>query len=289
MQRDLEIDLLRAFVAVATHKNFTQAAGVLGRTQSAISIQIKRLEEIAGLRLFERTNKAVTITAQGETLLDDANRILQLNDEALSRLHQPEADGLVRIGTPDDYATYLLPQVLSDFSTAYPRVQVEVVCDDVVDLLRRLDQGKLDLVVAAHPNKNNSGEFIRREPLHWVAASNFYCEPGEPVPLVIYPHGSVCREIALKALGRAGTSWRIAYSTRSVAVIHNAVAAGSGVAVSESATIEDGFEILDGRDGFPPLQDIVIALHRRAGSEALAAVALAAEYIVQGLKNSAMQ
>lgn len=285
MQRDLEIDLLRAFVAVAQHRNFTLAAGVLGRTQSAISIQIKRLEKIVGLRLFERSNKAVSITSQGETLLGDANRILQLNDEALSRLREPDADGLVRIGTPDDYATYLLPQVLSEFSTAYPRVQIEVDCDNGADLLRQLDQGKLDLVIAAHPTQNNAGEFIRREPLHWVAAANFYANPDEPVPLVMYPNGCVCRNIALDALNDAEKPWRIAYTTRSIAVIHNAVAAGSGVAVSETSTIQPGFEILDGRDGFPVLQDIVISLHRREG-QLTPAVTLAADYIGQGLKAS---
>ena len=105
MQRDLEIDLLRAFVAVTSHRNFTHAAAAVGRTQSAMSMQIKRLEEIVGLSLFDRSNKTVALTADGETLLGYANRLLQLNDETLSRLREPGANGLVCIGAPDDYAT----------------------------------------------------------------------------------------------------------------------------------------------------------------------------------------
>ncbi len=284
MRRDLEIDLLRAFTAVAGHNSFTQAAALLGRTQSAISMQIKRLEEIVGLSLFERTRKSVRITPDGETLLVYANRMLQLNDEALCRLREPDADGLVRIGAPDDYATCLLPPVLSGFTRAHPLVRVDVSCDNGVDLLLLLAKGKLDLVVATHPVSDVSGEAIRREPLHWVASPSFYCHESEPIPLVLFPQGCVCRELALRALDNMDRPWRVAYTTRSIALIHGAVASGAGISVMEASTIPAGFDILDGRAGFPKLQDVVISLHRNAGDET-PATALAAAHICSGLRD----
>ena len=283
MTRDLEIDLLRALVAVAANESFTQAAAFLGRTQSAVSMQIKRLEEIVGLRLFERTKKSVKITAEGETLLVYANRMLRMNDEALSRLMAPDADGLVRLGAPDDYATCLLPTVLSSFSKAHPLVRLEVSCDNGIDLLRLLDSGKLDLVLATHPVSDIAGQVIRREPLHWVAVPGFAHDEAEPLPLILYQQGCVCREIALRALDSMEVAWRVAYSTRSIALIQNAVASGSGVTVMEASTIPDDFEILDGRDGFPALQDVVISLHRKGGDET-PATTMAGAHIARELK-----
>ena len=283
MRRDLKIDLLRAFVAVANHKNFTRAAATLGRTQSAISMQLKRLEDIVALRLFERTRKSVKITTEGETLLVYANRILQLNDEALCRLTEPDAEGLVRIGAPDDYATCLLPQALSSFSKAHPLVRLEVSCDNGSDLLPLLKQGKLDLVLATHPLNDVSGEVVRKEPLHWVASPSFFCDRSEPLPLVLFPQGCVCREVALRALENMERSWRVAYTTRSIALIHNAIASGSGVTVMEASTIPEGFEVLDGRAGFPELENVVISLHRNSGEESPAA-AMAGAHISRELR-----
>ena len=283
MRRDLEIDLLRAFVAVACHESFTQAGAELGRTQSAVSMQVKRLEDIVELRLFERTRKSVKITASGETLLVYANRMLRLNDEALSEVTQPDADGLVRIGAPDDYATCLLPLVLSSFTQAHPFVRIEVSCDNGADLLPRLKQDELDLVVATHPLSNTSGEVIRREQLHWVASPTFFCDPAEPLPLVLFPQGCVCRGLALRALEHMERPWRVAYTTRSIALINHAVASGAGVAVMEASTIPDGLEIIDGRDGFPALQDVVIALHRKNSEESPATV-LAGAHLARELR-----
>lgn len=170
MKRDLEIDLLRSFVAVAAHRNFTQAATAIGRTQSAVSLQIKRLEDIVGKRLFERSRQSVVITNVGETLLVYANRILATNDAALSHIQDPEAAGLVRVGAPDDYATLLLPPILSRLRKAYPRLQFEVTCDNTRELLLQLERGALDVVVATHLRQDVAGEIARYEPLHWVAA-----------------------------------------------------------------------------------------------------------------------
>lgn len=282
MQRDLEIDLLRSLVAVAAHANFTRAANAIGRTQSAVSLQIKRLEEIVGRRVFERTRQSVEITPTGEVLLVYANRILKMNDEALSHIVKPEAAGLVRIGAPDDYATCLLPPILARFSKAYPLVRIEVSCDNSCDLLHMQTEGELDLVVATHILQDVTGQVARREPLHWVAAPGFVDDPSRPLSLVLFPHGCVCRDLALRALNQIDRSWHIAYSTRSLAVIDSAVQSGSGVSVMELSTIPPGLHIVDGRAGFPPLPDVTISVHRRTGDQATH-VSLAADFLLTGL------
>lgn len=268
MKRDLEVDLLRSFVAVAAHRNFTQAGQAIGRTQSAVSLQIKRLEEIAGKRLFERSRQSVSITQSGEALLVYANRILAANDAALSHLQRPEAEGLVRIGTPDDYATFLLPPILAAIAKDHPRLQFEVTCDNGCDLLAMLDRGQLDVVIATHDPNAVAGQIARYEPLHWVAAPDYVDDPDAPLSLVLFPRGCVCRDIALDALKRVERSWRLAYSTRSIGLMEQAVLEGSGVSVMEASIIPAGLRIIDGQAGFPPLSDVVISVHRSKTSEA---------------------
>jgi DNA-binding transcriptional LysR family regulator len=282
MQRDLEIDLLRSFAAVAAHTNFTRAAHAIGRTQSAVSLQIKRLEDIVGRRLFDRSRNSVTITQTGEALLVYANRILAANDAALSHIQRPAAEGLVRVGAPDDYATFLLPPILTSFAKEHPLVQFEVTCDNACDLLPMLDDGELDLVLATHPRDDVAGRIARYEPLHWVAAPDYVDDPDEILSLVLFPNGCVCREIALKALKNIDRNWRVAYSTRSIALIEQAVLSGSGVSVMEASTIPAGLRIVDGEAKFPPLPEVVISVHQISGRSA-EHISLAADFLLAEL------
>ena len=261
MQRDLEIDLLRSFVAVAAHRNFTKAGTVVGRTQSAVSLQIKRLEEIIGKCLFDRSRNSVAITQSGETLLVFANRILNANDAALSHINRPSAEGLIRIGAPDDYATILLPPILALFSKENPLVQFEVTCDNASDLLSLLDNGELDLVIATHPQDAVAGTIARREPLHWVASADYIDDPDEKLSLVLFPNGCVCRDIALNTLNNTDRNWRVSYSTRSLALMEQALLAGSCVSVMEASIISPSLRIIDGMPGFSSLPEVVISVH----------------------------
>lgn len=283
MIRDLDIDLLRSFVAVAAHRNFTRAGKAIGRTQSAVSLQIKRLEEIAGRPLFERSRHLVEITLTGEALLVYAHRILKLNDEALSHMARPEAAGLVRIGTPDDYATILLPPIIAQLTREYPRIRVEITCENGTDLLRMQARDELDLVMSTHPLNDVAGEVARRESLHWVAAPGYVDDPDAPLSLVLFPQGCVCRDIALQALNGIDRDWHIACSTRSIDLIEKAVISGSGVSVMEVSTIPDTLQIIDGSSGFPPLPGVVIAVHRR-DDMAAPHVGLAADFILRHLQ-----
>jgi len=262
MRRDLEIDLLRSFVAVAAHCNFTQAARAVGRTQSAVSLQIKRLEEIVEKRLFVRSRQSVAITQSGEVLLVYANRILTENDSALSHLQRPEAEGVVRIGAPDDYATFLLPPILSELAREHPRLQFEVTCDNARDLLPLICEGELDVVLATHHPRAVAGRIARYEPLHWVASPDYIDDPQNPLSLVLFPAGCVCRDVALEGLKQIGRPWRIAYSTRSIDLMQKAMLQSSGVSVMEASIVPEGLKIIDGQAGFPPLSEVAISIHQ---------------------------
>ncbi|MES0883878.1 LysR substrate-binding domain-containing protein [Roseibium sp. SCP14] len=287
MKRDLEIELLRSFVAVAAHRNFTQAGQSVGRTQSAVSLQIKRLEEIAGKRLFERSRQSVSITHAGETLLVYAKRILSANDAALSHIQRPEAEGLVRIGAPDDYATYLLPPILSALAKDHPRLQFEVTCDNACDLLPMLEHGQLDVVIATHHPSAVAGQIARYEPLHWVASPTFTDQPEDPLSLVLFPSGCVCRDVALDALKGTDRSWRVAYSTRSIGLMEQAMLEGSGVSVMEASVIPSSLKIIDGQAGLPPLTEVAISVHKSGPEEAH--VALVADLMVEKLGKVALR
>jgi DNA-binding transcriptional LysR family regulator len=266
MKNDLEIDLLRSFVAVAAHRNFTHAARAIGRTQSAVSLQIKRLEDIVGTRLFERSRQSVSITHVGEDLLVYAHRILAVNDAALSHIQRPEAEGLVRLGAPDDYATYLLPPVLARITKDHPRLQFEVTCENASDLLAMLDYGALDVVVATHPLSNVAGRIARHEPLHWVASPTYVDDLNTPLSLVLFPSGCVCRDIALGSLKQIDRPWRVAYSTRSIGLMEKAMLESSGVSVMEASVIPQSLKIIDGQAGFPALPQVVISVHQSNSS-----------------------
>lgn len=267
MKHDLEIDLLRSLVAVAAHRNFTRAAQSVGRTQSAVSLQIKRLEEIVGKRLFDRSRQSVSITHVGETLLVYANRILAANDAALSHIQRPEAAGVVRIGAPDDYATFLLPPILSGIAKDHPRLKLEVTCDNACDLLPMLEQGNLDVVVATHPPNAVAGQIARYEPLHWVASPTYMDDPSTPLSLVLFPSGCVCRGIALDALTQIDRPWHVAYSTRSIGLMEQAMLQGSGVSVMEASIIPPSLKIIDGQTGFPALSEVAISVHQSETGE----------------------
>lgn len=283
MKHDLEIDLLRSFAAVAAHRNFTHAARTVGRTQSAVSLQIKRLEDIVGKRLFDRSRQSVSITHVGEALLVYADRILAANDAALSHIQRPEAEGLVRLGAPDDYATYLLPSILAEITRDHPRIQFEVTCDNASDLLPRLDHGDLDVVVATHARNAVAGQIARYEPLHWVASPTYVDDPDAQLSLILFPTGCVCRDVALDALKQIDRPWHVAYSTRSIGLMEQAMLESAGVSIMEASIIPPSLKIIDGQAGFPALPEVVISVHQSNAGEAH--VSLIADILLSKLGN----
>ncbi len=172
LQPLLDTEILRSFVAIAETESFTQAAAEVFRTPSALSMQIKRLEEQVGQRLFLREARRVSLTAEGEAMLGYARRLLKLNQEAISHFTAPELEGTVRLGTPDDIGTRILPQVLTQFSRSHPAVQVNVIVGRSADMLKQLDAGKLDLIMVTTGKQGRParGEVVHSEPLVWAGA-----------------------------------------------------------------------------------------------------------------------
>ncbi|HXH02427.1 MAG TPA: LysR substrate-binding domain-containing protein, partial [Candidatus Competibacteraceae bacterium] len=228
MYQGIEHDLLRTFVAIADQGGFTRAAEAVNRTQSAVSMQMKRLEEdIVQRPLFERDGRGVRLTGEGELLLGYARRILRLHDEALGVLRQPDMVGTVRIGIPDDYVMPFLPNILTRFTRAYPLVQVEVLCQPSEQLLRGDQQ--LDLFIATFRPGQERGVLLRREPTVWATAENGCAQVRDPLPLALFMEGCFFREWALRALEAEGRAYRIAYTSPSITTLLAAVSAGLAV------------------------------------------------------------
>jgi DNA-binding transcriptional LysR family regulator len=284
MLQHLETDLLRAFVVVAETNSFTKASERLFRTQAAISMQIKRLEERIGKPIFVRSAQGTRLTTEGELLIDYARRILHLNDEAFANLGVPRPEeGLVRLGTPDDYATILLPDVLLTFNKAFPEVQVEVTCENGVNLVRELREGHLDLALVTRRPDTKEGELIRREPLHWITSTDKSPHTSDPLPLALFPNGCVCRDLALRALKETNRRWKVVFASGTIAPILAAVSAGVAVSIAEESVIPPGARRLGAADGFPSLGTVDIVLHRAAGPLSRP-TAMLAEHIGLSLK-----
>lgn len=259
---NMQTDLLRTFATVADLRSFTRAGDVLGRSQPAISLQIKRLEEVIQASLFERDTVPLSLSPAGELLATYARQILRLHDEVLSRLLRPAVVGTVRVGLPNDFAVALLPNVLADFLETNPGVQLDVVCDISSTLLRGLQDGRHDVIVAMTEGK--AGLPVAKlwaERLAWVSGPTCGISSRRPLPLVASPEGCVYRNRMTEALSRAEVDWHIACTTSSQGSLHAAVHAGLGVTVLSVNTVPPGLAVLPPGNGFPGLADATIGLY----------------------------
>lgn len=261
MQPTIDSDLLRTFVTVVELRSLSRAAERLLRNQSTISVQLKRLEEVVGAVLLDRSPRGVRLTHDGEVLLTYAHRILALNDELVARVREPQLVGHVRLGTPEDFATSYLPGVLADFAQSYPLVTLEVTCDLTRHLHERFHAGEFDIVlIKREPQaRSRGGVRVWREPLVWVAAQGFTPPRKEALPLVVSPEPCVYRKRATEALDRARRPWRVSYTCASLAGTQAAVRAGLGLTVLPKDMTPDGLVIMEAV-GLPNLHDTEIAL-----------------------------
>jgi len=274
MHTSIDIDLLRAFLAVADGGSFTAGARSLNRTQSAVSMQIKRLEDLMGGQLFDRRMRRPKLTRQGEMLASYARRMIALNDETLMRVRNETAYGMVRIGINEDYAVRLLPDLLSRFALTHPNVAIEMEMGFRSSLMDRLGT-VFDIVLAIQPDGAGNGEVIRRGRAVWVGSQRHAAQSEEVLPLALHPAECQFRQAALAALDRAKRKWRIAYVSQSLAALEAVVATGAAIMVTNLQTLPKGLVALSARDGLPALPTFETALHRapRNGSSAVAALA----------------
>lgn len=282
-----DLDLLRTFVAVVDNAGFTRAAERVGRTQSTISLQIKKLEGSLGKRVFERDGRELLLTPDGEILLHYARQLLHLADEARSRLLEPEVEGLVRIGTPEDFATVYLPAILAEFASAHPLVALEINCNFSFNLLEGFSRGEYDIVlVKREPQGPAGGIAVWRDVLVWVGGPKLVLDPTGPIPLALAPAPDVYRKRALAALQDAKRDSRIVYTSPSSEGLQAAVRAGLAVTVLSKDMVPQGLMILGSEHGLPPMPDTEIALYRAPGALSRAAQLLA-EHITHSLEVAA--
>jgi DNA-binding transcriptional LysR family regulator len=282
---NLAHDILRTFVTVAETRNFTRAADIVHRTQSAVSQQIRKLEEETGHELFTRNGRAVELTAAGETLLPYARRILRAQDEAASMLLRPEVTGLVKLGGPDDLMPRFLPAILARFAGIHPRVQVEVHCGASRQMLAMLEQGTLDLVVYNCGDIPGSGEVIGRDRLVWATSALHLTHEQDPLPVALFAQGCLYRQWALQALESSGKPYRVAYTSPSIAGIQTAVSSGMAVAPMASKSLAENMRILTVEEGFPELPTFNISLHRKSGALSKAVECLS-DFLADGIRQS---
>ena len=269
--QNIPMELLRTFVKAIECGSFTRAAEMIGRTQSAVSVQIRRLEELTNVQLFHRDAHKLVLTSEGMFMAQYAERILALNDEALANLRQPSVSGKVRLGAPHEYTASLLPEFLGKFAQAHPNVMLEVTSDLTKNLLRRQHDGEFDLVIALHDGSaGKGGRTIFTEPLVWIGSTDHSCYLQTPLPLVLAPAPCIYRDRMLHALTEVERACRIVYLSSSYNGISAAVRAGIGITGMTSSTKPPGCLVLPDTTGLPPLGQLEVRLHRAPGKPSVA-------------------
>lgn len=261
--RDLELELLRTFVAVVDGGGFTRAAERLHRTQSTVSQQLKRLEERLDTPLLERNTRRTILTERGEMLLGYARRLLALNDEALAALAETKLQGRVRLGSAQEVADGGLADLLAHYSRLHPGVALEVRVDANLTLRDELERGNLDLAVLfQEPGERQNGgvkcEVIDRLRRVWVASPDLAIAAEDPIPLVLSNGPCIFRNAVLGALDEIDRPWRIALSTPSLSGMRAALRAGLGVGARTERWLEPDLQILERE--LPPLPDVELVL-----------------------------
>ncbi|MBW7962246.1 LysR family transcriptional regulator [Bradyrhizobium sp. BR 10261] len=281
---DLDPDLLRAFLAVAEQRSFTRAAHRLNRTQSAVSVQVRRLEQRLGTKLFQRNRDGIVQTAAGKELRDYAQRILALHAEAVDALRARKPEAVIRLGVMDDYGTIVVPPLLASFARNHPTVRVEVETGLTATMPARLGEA-YDLVIAMHPEGCAEGELLRREQAIWAAAAACRAMAEDTLPVALYPPGCLFRQWAAEALDHAGRPWRLAFVSRTTAAVESIVAEGLAVTVVKAGTLPRRLRPLGLRDGLPPLPVADIRLHCARGLSRPAV--LLADHLQRGISEPA--
>lgn len=263
---NLDLDLLRTFVAVADLNTFAAAAAAVCRTQSAVSQQMQRLEQLVGKELFARHGRNKLLTEHGIQLLGYARKILRFNDEACMSLMFSNLQGVLTLGASDESADTILPFLLNRISSVYPKLALDVSVKRNAFMVEMLNENKVDLVVTTH----RPGQFdcltLRTSPTHWYCAAEYVLQKGEPVPLVLLDDPSPFRDMVLTALNEASIPWRLAYVASTLPAVRAAVKAGLGVTARPVEMMSPDLRVLGKSDGLPALPDTEYLLCHNSSS-----------------------
>ena len=260
MSDELDVGLLRTFSVIAETGALSRAAVRIGRTQAALSLQVKRLERIVGQLLLERTGRGVVLTAAGTRLLAHAQRILQYHDEALAEVSGRGLSGTIRFGCPDDYAVTFLPHLLRGFAREHPKVLVEVHCAHTPRLLERLEHQALDLALTSSAEGERGRAIIRREPLVWVGSVGSNAANLKPLRLALSDPDTLDHRAARRSLEDVGRAYRVAYASASLAGLTAVVRSGQAIAVLTRTAVPEDLRVLSAESGLPPLPSVEITL-----------------------------
>ena len=259
--KNLPMDLLRAFVSVAQLNSFTKAGEILARSQPAVSLQIQRLEELIDEPLLTRNGKSLDLTDAGESLYDYANQILALNDLAISQITKSTISGRIRLGIPSEFATALLPKIVSRFAKAYPSVTLEVNCELSKKLLSKEGKANHELILALEDNPSKTAsDLLKTDDLVWVASRDHNTQKVSIVPLIAAAEGCIYRHRAIKILDHHQQPWQIVYTIPDLTGIQHAIEEGLGVTVLARSTVPENLKILSPSARFPDLGEVGISL-----------------------------
>ncbi|MDH6231910.1 DNA-binding transcriptional LysR family regulator [Mesorhizobium soli] len=258
---NFQTDLLRTFVSVIDLGAYTKAGDLLGRTQPAISLQIRRLEELVGAPVIKQVGRSLMLTSEGEMLLSYAREILRLNDEAASYFNRANISGVLRVGLPNDYAVAFLQGVITEYTRQHSEISLEIYCGWSAEILDRLRADELDLAIAMVNGER--AQYLSRSWIErpiWAAAEGASFDPVTGIPLAAHPEGCAYRARMIQALDTAQMRWRVAYTGSGIAGLQNAVVNGLGVSALTRYTMLPGMRALNEDDGFPPLAEIRVGL-----------------------------
>jgi DNA-binding transcriptional LysR family regulator len=262
MVSPLDLDQLQSFCAIADCGSFTEAARRLHKTQSAVSMQIKRLEERLEQELFLRDGRSVVLTSEGEALYSRARRMLRINAEIVDIFSNEDLSGSIRFGVPDDYAVRLLPVILSSFQRTHPKIVVDVACMASEELLKGMKAGRYDLIVFTQGTHQEFGELFRTEKMFWVGSHGGAALAADTLPLACGPQACIWRADAVELLNRSGGDYRVAYTSSNATAISSAVLADLAIGFLPESALQPGMRVISDDKRLPRLKDAQIAILR---------------------------
>jgi DNA-binding transcriptional LysR family regulator len=259
--RNLDIELLRTFVAVVERESYAAAAEHVSRSQSAVTQQMQRLEAFFGKRLLERAGRGKRLTPDGVKLLDYARRLLAINDETCMALAGTSVTGEVRLGAPHDITDSILPNLLSHCANLFPELRISIHMGRSPYLLQALRQGEIDMTVASLDAPELRQLTLRTSPIVWMCAANYRHDPTRPLPLIVAAESSFFRQVAIENLDRSGIAWRITHSSPTVVGVRAAVKAGLGVTARSVEMLGSDLRVLGEDAALPRLPDVSFRLY----------------------------
>lgn len=257
--KTVNLDLLQAIVAFADSGSCKGAAQIVNRSQSAISIKLKKLEDDLGTSLFTRTGRKISLNEKGKDTVSDARRILRISNELVEKATSRELTGTIRLGLPDDYIS-LLSNFLSRFANEFPNVNLILHCAPTAELKPMLQRGDLDLSILSSETDTKEGLVLQRQPVHWIGSRISAVHTRRPLPLALFPDGCIFRKWALNALINLECEYKIVCTSPNMAALQAVVQAGLAVSAFPKADIPPNSRILSAGDGFPQLSDVTIML-----------------------------